>query len=56
MTNEFNDELTKIADELNDLIKNSRFYVIGHDPQLIRLKAKIRELNDLIRKINEELE
>lgn len=50
-----NEELTKIADELSDLIKNPRFCVIGRDPQLIRLKVKIRELNDLTRKINEEL-
>jgi hypothetical protein len=56
MTNELIEELEKIADELNDLIKNPRFCVLGFDPQLMRLKAKIRELNDLIRKINEELE
>lgn len=55
MTNEFNEELTKIAQEIRDITDNPHhFYMDWAD--LVKLRAKIRILNDLIRKINAELE
>lgn len=55
MTNEFNEELTKIAQEIQDIADNPHYFYMDW-ADLARLKAKIRKLNDLIDKINKELE
>lgn len=53
MTNEIIEELEKIALECKEITDNPRYYLDWG--QLARLKANIRILNDLVRKINEEL-
>lgn len=54
MTNEYIEELTQVATELNELIRDNRFY--SDWSKLAHVRAKIRILNDLVRKINEELD
>lgn len=55
MTNEFNEELTKIARDLYWCIFEIEPYYTKQKKQLENARNKIARLNDLIRKINEEL-
>ena len=55
MTNEFNEELTKIVQEIRDIVDNPHYFYMDWADH-VRLKSKVRILNGLVRKINKELE